>query len=170
MLDHARTRRFALAAIAITSAGLLIAGCGGSKQTSQANRRWANAVCTNMLAWQKQVHQDETSFNFGFGPRARLNDAIGATRHVVNEITVLGPPVTQRQSRDRPLTRGHPDGGDVRRPRRQRDWLLAAEQRLTPDAHTRREQRPRCRCDAIYAPTSRTASSDWNLSRQRPPK
>jgi len=98
MLDHAGTRRFALAAIAITSAGLLIAGCGGSTQTSEANQRWANSVCTNMLAWQKQVHHDETSLNFGFGPRARLNDAIGATRRLVYEITVLGPPVEQRQS------------------------------------------------------------------------
>jgi hypothetical protein len=98
MLDHARTRRFALAAIAITSAGLLIAGCGGSKQSSQANQRWANAVCANMLAWQKQVHHDETSFNFGFGPRARLNDAIGATRRLTSELTALGPPTTQQGS------------------------------------------------------------------------
>ena len=101
MLDHVRTRRFALAAIAITSAGLLIAGCGGSTQTSQANQQWANAVCTNMLAWQKQVHRDETSFNLGFGPRARLNDAIGATRRLTSELTALGPPTTQQGSDER---------------------------------------------------------------------
>jgi hypothetical protein len=101
MLDHVRTRRFALAAIAITSAGLLIAGCGGSTQTSQANQRWANAVCTNMLAWQKQVHHDETSFNFGFGPRARVNDAIRATRRLTSELTALGPPTTQQGSDER---------------------------------------------------------------------
>jgi hypothetical protein len=101
MLDHARTRRLALAAIAITSAGLLTAGCGASKQTSQTNQRWANAVCTNMLAWQKQVHHDETSFNLGFGPRARLNDAIRATRHLTSELTALGPPATQQGSDER---------------------------------------------------------------------
>ena len=101
MLDHVRTRRFALAAIAITSAGLLIAGCGGSTQTSEANQRWANSVCTNMLAWQKQVHHDETSLNFGFGPRARLNDAIGATRRLTSELTALGPPTTQQGSDER---------------------------------------------------------------------
>jgi len=101
MLDHVRTRRFALAAIAITSAGLLIAGCGGSTQTSQANQRWANAVCTNMLAWQKQVHHDETSFNFGFGPGARVNDAIRATRRLTSELTALGPPTTQQGSDER---------------------------------------------------------------------
>ena len=101
MLDHAGTRRFALAAIAITSAGLLIAGCGGSTQTSEANQRWANSVCTNMLAWQKQVHHDETSFNYGYGPRARLNDAIRATRRLTSELTALGPPATQQGSDER---------------------------------------------------------------------
>jgi hypothetical protein len=55
MPDHSGKRRFALSAIAITSAGLLLAGCGASKQTSEANQRWANTVCTEMLAWQKQV-------------------------------------------------------------------------------------------------------------------
>ena len=55
MLDHSGKRRFALAATAITSAGLLFAGCGASKQTSEANQRWANTVCTEILAWQKQV-------------------------------------------------------------------------------------------------------------------
>jgi hypothetical protein len=98
MLDHSGKRRFALAAIAIASAGGLLAGCGGSEQTSQANQRWANTACTDMLAWQKQVHHDETSLNLALGPRARLNDAIGATRRLVNAITVLGPPVTQRHS------------------------------------------------------------------------
>jgi hypothetical protein len=101
MLDHAGTRRFALAAIALTSVSLLIAGCGGSKETSQMNERWANAVCTNMLAWQKQVHHAETSFNFGNGPRARLNDAIGATRRLTSEVTALGPPATQQGSDER---------------------------------------------------------------------
>jgi hypothetical protein len=68
MLDGSGKRRFALAAIPIASAGLLLAGCGGSEQTSQANQRWAHAACTHMLAWQKQVHHDETSFNLGLGP------------------------------------------------------------------------------------------------------
>jgi hypothetical protein len=99
MLDRSGRRGFALAAIVITSAGLLLAGCGGSEKNSQANQRWANAACTDMLAWQKQVHNDETSFNLALGPRARLNDAIEATRRLAHEITVLGPPVTQRQSR-----------------------------------------------------------------------
>jgi hypothetical protein len=101
MVDHAGTRRFALAAIAITSTGLLLAGCGGSKQTSEANQRWANAVCTNMLSWQIQVHHDETSFNFGFGPRARLDDAIRATRRLTSELAALGPPATQQGSGER---------------------------------------------------------------------
>ena len=100
MPDHSGKRRFALAAIAITSAGLLLAGCGASKQTSEANQRWANTVCTDMLAWQKQVHHDETSLNLGFGPRARLNDAIETTRQLVNEITILGPPASRHESRD----------------------------------------------------------------------
>jgi hypothetical protein len=98
MLDHSGKRRLALATITITSAGLLLAGCGGSKQTSQANQRWANTFCRDMLAWQKQVHHDETRFNLGFGPQARLNDAIGATRQLVKEITALGLPATQRES------------------------------------------------------------------------
>ena len=100
MLDHSgKLRRFALAAIAITSAGLLLTGCGGSEQTSQANQRWANTVCTNVLAWQKQVHHDETSLNLALGPRARVDDAIGATRRLASELTALGLPATQRASR-----------------------------------------------------------------------
>ena len=98
MLVHSGKRRFALAAIVITSAGVLLAGCGVSTQTNEANQRWANAACTDMLAWQQQVHHDETSLNLGFGPRARLNDAIETTRRLVNELTLLGPPVTQRKS------------------------------------------------------------------------
>jgi hypothetical protein len=99
MFDQSRRQGFALAAVAITSAGLLLAGCGGSEQTSQANQRWANTVCTNMLAWQKQVHRDETSFNLAFGPRARLDDVIGATRRLASELAALGLPATQRGSR-----------------------------------------------------------------------
>jgi len=50
MVDHSGKRRLALAAIAITSASLLLAGGGGSRQTSQANQRWANTASTDMLA------------------------------------------------------------------------------------------------------------------------
>jgi hypothetical protein len=100
MLNQSGTGRVALAVIATAAAGLLLAGCGASKRTSQANRRWANTVCTDMLTWQKQVHHDLISLNLALGPRARLNDTIETTRRLVNEITVLGPPASQRESRD----------------------------------------------------------------------
>jgi hypothetical protein len=35
MLDHSGKRQFALAAIAITSAGLLLGGCGASKEATR---------------------------------------------------------------------------------------------------------------------------------------
>jgi hypothetical protein len=89
-----------LVAIAIATAGVLLSGCAANKQTSDANQKWASVVCTDMLAWQKQVHHDETSFNLGLGPRARLDDAIGATRRLVNQITVLGPPATSHPRDD----------------------------------------------------------------------
>ena len=51
-----------------------------------------------MLDWKHQIHHDEASLNPGFGPQARLNDAIGATHRLANQLTRIGLPTTQRPS------------------------------------------------------------------------
>ena len=61
-------RRLATVAIGITSATLLLAGCGGSTDTRRRDREWANAVCTSLLARNKQIHHDETSLDLGAQP------------------------------------------------------------------------------------------------------
>jgi hypothetical protein len=91
-------RRLALIAIGIASIALLITGCGGSAQTRRANLMWANAACTSMLDWQKQIHHAETNLNLALGPQPQLNDAIAATRRFANELGRIGLPATQRSS------------------------------------------------------------------------
>jgi hypothetical protein len=55
---------------------------------------WASATCTNILNWKNEIHHDATSLNLGFGPVARLHDAIAATTAMSNRFNKLGLPPT----------------------------------------------------------------------------
>jgi hypothetical protein len=59
-----------------------------------ANQLWASATCTNILDWKNEIHRDATSLNLGFGPLARIQDAITATTHMSNQFNRLGLPPT----------------------------------------------------------------------------
>jgi hypothetical protein len=84
------------ACIGFAASAILLAGCGGSQRTQQANQTWANAVCTSMLAWQKQIHRDQTSLSLPVRPQVRLGAAIAATRRLARALTRIGLPETLR--------------------------------------------------------------------------
>lgn len=66
----------------------------GAERTAD-DRRWASAVCTDILDWKNEIHGDETSLNLGFGPLARVRDAIAASTRAVSELDKLGLPPAQ---------------------------------------------------------------------------
>jgi hypothetical protein len=61
-----------------------------------ANQLWASATCTNILDWKNEIHHDATSLNLGFGPLARIQDALTATTQMSNQFNKLGLPPTAR--------------------------------------------------------------------------
>jgi hypothetical protein len=73
-------------------------GAQASRAATQmaADQRWAAATCTNILDWKNEIHHDATSLSLGFGPLARIKDAIAATTRMSNEVGRLGlPPAAQ---------------------------------------------------------------------------
>jgi hypothetical protein len=61
-------------------------------QRTAADDQWASATCTNVLAWKKEIERDGTSLDLGFGPGARIHDAIIATTRLISELDALGLP------------------------------------------------------------------------------
>ncbi|HUO74390.1 MAG TPA: hypothetical protein VMU39_26695 [Solirubrobacteraceae bacterium] len=84
------------ACIGIAAISLLVAGCGGSQRAQQANQTWANAVCTSMLAWQKEIARAQRRPTPPLSPQVRLADAIAATRRLAGALTRIGLPETIR--------------------------------------------------------------------------
>jgi hypothetical protein len=66
-----------------------------------ATRQWASATCTNILDWKNALHRDATSLNLGFGPVARVHDAVGATTRMLNQLTAIGLPPTPQAAQAR---------------------------------------------------------------------
>lgn len=61
-------------------------------QRTAADEQWASATCTNILAWKKEIERDGTSLDLGFGPGARIQDAITATTRLISQLDALGLP------------------------------------------------------------------------------
>ena len=61
-------------------------------QRTAADKQWASATCTNILAWKNEIHRDGTSLDLSFGPGARIQDAITATTRLLNQLDKLGLP------------------------------------------------------------------------------
>jgi len=61
-------------------------------QRTAADEQWASATCTNILAWKKQIEHDGTSLDLGFGPGARIHDAVTATTRLISRLDALGLP------------------------------------------------------------------------------
>ena len=91
-------RRYAQHAVMslVVVAALAASGCGGSSQTKKANEEWANAVCTSIGAWKKQVHETYTSLNPTFSIQERLHQAIGATQLLITQLKTIGLPDTKQ--------------------------------------------------------------------------
>jgi hypothetical protein len=70
-------------------------------QMAAADQRWASATCANILDWKNHIHHDATSLNLGFGPLARIKDAIAATTRMSNQIGNLGLPPAPRTAQAR---------------------------------------------------------------------
>jgi hypothetical protein len=91
--------------VAISSGAVKIPGLSAGSQKAQASdqatlaaqrtaadKQWASATCTSIVNWKKQIQRDGTSLNLGFGPSARVKDAIAATTRLVGELDKLGLP------------------------------------------------------------------------------
>ena len=61
-------------------------------QRTAADEQWASATCTNILNWKNEIERDGTSLDLGFGPGARIQDAITSTTRLVSELDKLGLP------------------------------------------------------------------------------
>jgi hypothetical protein len=90
--------------VAVSTGAITLPGAQDGTRTTPAsaqaslaaNEQWASAMCTNVLAWKNEVQHDGTSLNLGFGPLARIQDAIAATTRMLNEVNRLGlPPAAQ---------------------------------------------------------------------------
>jgi hypothetical protein len=57
-----------------------------------ANAQWASGVCMTILDWKNELHRDESSLDLGFGPVARVQDAVAATSRLLNRLHRLGLP------------------------------------------------------------------------------
>ena len=69
--------------------------------TEQADQQWADTACTSVLDWKHDLHSDETSVDLGFGPLARIDNAITATQRLADELTSLGLPPSGRTAQAR---------------------------------------------------------------------
>lgn len=70
-------------------------------QQEAADRQWASSACTSILNWKNQLHRDETSTNLGFGPAARIQNAVAATTSMLGELDKLGLPPGAQGARAR---------------------------------------------------------------------
>jgi hypothetical protein len=61
-------------------------------QQEAADKQWASSACTSILDWKNELHHDETSTSLGFGPVARIQDAVAATKSMLGELDKLGLP------------------------------------------------------------------------------
>ncbi|HUA02405.1 MAG TPA: hypothetical protein VMB27_00805 [Solirubrobacteraceae bacterium] len=61
-------------------------------QRTAADKQWASTTCTNILAWKNELKRDGTSLDLGFGPTARIKDAISATDRLMRQLNQLGLP------------------------------------------------------------------------------
>lgn len=104
----------AAVAVAVITGAVTLPGTHDSTQSTQtsdqaslatresaANRRWASATCTNILAWKNEIRRDSKSLNLSFGSLGRIEDAVAATTHVLDELKKLGLPPAVRTARAR---------------------------------------------------------------------
>lgn len=80
------------------------ARASSAAQRATADRQWASALCTSILGWKTDIHNDESSLNLGFGPAARVHDAIAATHRLLVQLDQVGLPPGGRTPEGRAAT------------------------------------------------------------------
>jgi hypothetical protein len=103
--------------VAVATAVITLAGALGGTQPARAtaqtslaaqrtaaDRLWASNACTDVLAWKNEIHHDDSSLSLGFGPVARVQDAIAATRRMLGQLDRLGLPPAAQTSEGRAQT------------------------------------------------------------------
>jgi hypothetical protein len=60
-------------------------------QRTAANKQWASATCTNILAWKNEIARDQTGL-LSLSALTRINDAITATKRMLEQQGKLGLP------------------------------------------------------------------------------
>jgi len=110
---------FAAVTVAVSTGAVKIPGLSGGSQAAQASdqatlaaqqtaadKHWASATCTNILDWKNELQRDGTSLDLGFGPGARVHDAIAATTRLVGQLDAQGlPPGAQTAQAQAELSR-----------------------------------------------------------------
>lgn len=92
--------------LALATGALTLPGAGDSAHAAQtttqqalsaarlaADKQWASATCTNILAWKNEIHHDATSLDLGFGAPGRIRDAVRATTRMLGQLGL--PPSSQ---------------------------------------------------------------------------
>ena len=98
--------------IAFSSGAVTIPGLSGDSRKTQASdqatlaaqrtaadKHWASATCTNILAWKNEIQRDGTSLNLSLGPTTRIHDAITATTRLLSQLDTLGLPPSAQTAR-----------------------------------------------------------------------
>ncbi len=91
--------------VAVIAGAITLPGVQSANRSSQAggqaalaanqtaaDERWASGTCTDILDWKNEIRRDETSLDLGFGPLARIQDAIAATTRMLGRLDALGLP------------------------------------------------------------------------------
>jgi len=105
---------FAAATVAFSTGAVRIPRLSGGSENAQASdqaalaaqrtaadKQWASSTCTNILDWKNEIHRDGTSLDLGFGPVARVKDAVAATTRLLSQLDKLGLPPGAQTARAR---------------------------------------------------------------------
>jgi hypothetical protein len=95
----------AAAAVLAVTTGVITLGFGPGGESAQAraqtslvakrsavDQRWASVACTSVLDWEDALRHDATGLDLGFGPLARIKNAIAVTGLLLSDLDTLGLP------------------------------------------------------------------------------
>jgi hypothetical protein len=66
-----------------------------------ATQHWASAACSTLLTWKNEIQRDVHGLTFSLDAIPRVQDAVGATSHMVDSIEQLGLPPTLQSAQAR---------------------------------------------------------------------
>lgn len=102
----AATNAFRVGVVAVTTALLLAAGCGGSEDEASGATEWANSVCSAATTWSDSVSAAVQSLQGGNlsedGIKTAVDDVSEATKTLADDLQDVGKPDTSdgQQAKD----------------------------------------------------------------------